>query len=48
MEIRLHNAARNDLRDGYEFYDRQSAGLGDDFLQSLENDINGLELSRLG
>lgn len=39
MEIRLLESARDDLRKGYYFYERQSPGLGDYFLSCLQTDI---------
>ncbi len=42
MKIRILTSARNDLANGRDFYDRQSAGVGDHFLDSLFSDIDSL------
>ncbi len=42
MEIRLLETAKEDLREGWNFYDRQSTGLGDYFLDNIQNDIQSL------
>ena len=44
MRIRLLDFAERDLADGARFYERQQAGLGDYFLDSLFSDIDGLLL----
>lgn len=44
MKIRLLDLAERDLADGARFYQRQQAGLGDYFLDSLFSDIDGLLL----
>ena len=45
MKIRLLPAARQDLVDGYLFYERQREGLGEYFLDSLYSDIESLRVS---
>jgi plasmid stabilization system protein ParE len=44
VKIRILTSARNDLADGRDFYDRQAAGVGDYFLDSLFSDIDSLAL----
>jgi hypothetical protein len=44
MDIRLLDGARVDLRNGWFFYERQSAGLGDHFLDAIEADVQTLKL----
>ena len=44
MNVRILESARRDLRDGYNFYERQEAGVGDYFLNSLFADIDSLAL----
>ncbi len=44
MRVQVLDEATRDLADGYRFYDRQSEGLGDYFLDSLWSDINSLRL----
>ena len=44
MKIRLLEFAERDLADGARFYERQQAGLGEYFLDSLFSDIDGLLL----
>ena len=44
MSLRLLASAFNDLVDGRDFYERQGAGLGDYFLDSLFSDIDSLAL----
>src|SRR5271170_1509789 len=44
MRILILPSARDDLSDGFEFYERQQAGLGDYFLESLFSDIESLLL----
>ena len=44
MRIELLDSAENDLLDGFEFYERQSKGLGNYFLESLFSDIESLHL----
>lgn len=42
MKVRILNEAEQDLIDGILFYDAQSPGLGDYFLDSLSADIDSL------
>jgi len=42
MRIDLLDSAEKDLIDGFAFYERQSKGLGDYFLDSLFADIESL------
>ena len=42
MKIRILSSASRDLADGYRFYEQQSEGLGDYFLDSLYSDIDSL------
>ena len=44
MNLRLLASAFNDLADGRDFYERQGAGLGEYFLDSLFSDIDSLAL----
>jgi plasmid stabilization system protein ParE len=44
VEIRLLDAAKEDLRHGYHFYEDQSPGLGDYFLDCAQADIRSLLL----
>lgn len=44
MKIQILAEARRDLADGFRFYERQSQGLGDYFLDSLFSDIDSLRL----
>lgn len=44
MRIRILTAARQDLIDGYRFYEKQSQGVGGYFLSSLISDIDSLVL----
>jgi plasmid stabilization system protein ParE len=44
MRIQISEAAEQDLVGGYWFYERQSAGLGDYFVDSLLADIRSLRL----
>ncbi|APD49351.1 hypothetical protein BM449_05535 [Synechococcus sp. SynAce01] len=44
MDIRLLDAARDDLRNGWIFYERQLVGLGDRFLDAIEADVRFLSL----
>lgn len=44
MRIQLLDLARNDLLEGYRFYERQESGLGGYFLDSLFSDIDSLLL----
>lgn len=44
MKIRLTRSAERDLLDGHAFYERQAAGVGTYFLDSLFSDIDSLVL----
>jgi plasmid stabilization system protein ParE len=44
MRILVLPSARDDLSDGFDFYERQQAGLGDYFQESLFSDIESLRL----
>lgn len=44
MRIAISEAAEQDLIDGYWFYERQSVGLGDYFVDSVLSDIQSLRL----
>jgi len=44
MRIEFLDSAEDDLLDGFEFYERQSKGLGNYFLESLFSDIESLHL----
>jgi hypothetical protein len=44
MKIVILPSARDDLADGFNFYERQRDGLGDYFLESLSSDIDSLRL----
>jgi plasmid stabilization system protein ParE len=42
MRIKILSTAEDDLKEGYRFYDSQSAGLGTYFLDTLYSDIDSL------
>ena len=42
VEIRLLDRAKEDLRSGWLFYERQAIGLGDRFLDAIELDVRQL------
>ena len=44
MKVRILPEAKTDLLDGYRFYEQQSPGLGDYFLDSLFADIDSLQI----
>ena len=44
MKIEILDEAQQDLIDGYRFYQRQSAGLGEYFIDTLFADIESLHL----
>ncbi len=44
MKTRISEAAQQDLVEGHRFYERQSAGLGDYFLDSVLADLESLQL----
>jgi len=43
-QVRIARPAETDLLEGYVFYERQQAGIGDYFLDSLYTDIDALTL----
>ena len=45
MRVKILRAASEDLQDGYRFYERQSPGVGDYFIDSLFSDIDSLAVS---
>ncbi len=44
MRVEILDEAEKDLIDGFRFYERQSEGLGDYFLDSLFSDIDSLQI----
>lgn len=44
MEIRLLEAAKEDLREGWRFYEENSPGLGDYFLDCMQADLRSLKV----
>ena len=44
MDIRLLDSAKDDLRNGWLFYERQIPGLGDRFLAAIEADVRALSI----
>ena len=44
MEIRLLESAKDDLREGWHFYEEQAVGVGDYFLDSIQADVRSLRL----
>jgi hypothetical protein len=44
MRLRILDLARDDLIDGFHFYERKEAGLGDYFLACLYSDIESLRV----
>ena len=44
MNIRLLESAKDDLRSGWSFYERQSQGLGNTFLAAIDSDVQTLAL----
>jgi hypothetical protein len=44
MDIKLLDGAKEDLRNGWFFYERQSPGLGDRFLDAIEAEVQTLAL----
>jgi plasmid stabilization system protein ParE len=44
VEIRLLESAKDDLREGWTFYEQQAAGIGDYFLDSIHADVQSLRL----
>jgi len=44
MRVRILDTARDDLIQGFHFYEQQESGLGDYFLSSLYADIEALKI----
>ena len=44
MEIRLLETAREDLREGWKFYEKNAVGLGDYFLDCIQADVQSLRI----
>jgi len=44
MKIRILESAKQDLLDGYSFYEKQGEGLGEYFISTLFSDIESLRL----
>lgn len=44
MQVRITQSAETDLLKGYAFYERQQAGVGEYFLDSLFADVDSLAL----
>lgn len=44
MKINILDSTRNDLTNGYQFYEEQESGLGIYFLESLFSDIDSLKI----
>ena len=44
MQIRLLESAKEDLREGWKFYERNAAGLGDYFLDCIQADVRSLTI----
>lgn len=44
MKLRILDAASRDLIEGFNFYEKQQAGLGAYFIDSLFSDIDSLQL----
>jgi hypothetical protein len=44
MNVSILPSAIDDLADGFDFYEKQEAGLGDYFLNSLLADIDSLKI----
>jgi plasmid stabilization system protein ParE len=45
VKLKILRSASEDLQDGYRFYERQSPGAGDYFIDSLFSDIDSLALN---
>ena len=45
MNIRLLEAAKDDLRNGWSFYEQKSPGLGNTFLAAIVSDVQTLALN---
>jgi plasmid stabilization system protein ParE len=44
VEIRVLKTAKEDLREGWKFYERNSAGLGEYFLDCIQADVQSLQI----
>jgi plasmid stabilization system protein ParE len=44
VEIRLLETAREDLREGWTFYEKNARGLGDYFLDCIQADVRSLKI----
>ena len=44
MKVQILDEARQDLVDGFRFYEMQAAGLGDYFLDCIFSDIDSLQI----
>jgi len=44
MKIKILESAKQDLREGFHFYESQETGIGSYFLESLVSDIESLRL----
>ena len=45
MNLRILDSAREDLEEGYRFYESQERGIGDYFISSVSTDIERLRIS---
>jgi hypothetical protein len=44
VKINFSSEAKQDLRDGFHFYEQQESGLGIYFLESLYSDVDSLKI----
>jgi hypothetical protein len=44
VDIRLLETAKEDLREGWNFYEQNAAGLGDYFLDCMQADVRSLKV----
>jgi plasmid stabilization system protein ParE len=44
MKVTILESAKQDLREGFDFYESQATGIGSYFLESLFSDIESLRL----
>ena len=44
MDIRLLETAKEDLREGWNFYEQNAVGLGDYFLDCMQGDVRSLKV----
>jgi plasmid stabilization system protein ParE len=44
VEIRLLETAKEDLREGWKFYEKNAPGLGDYFLDCIQADVRSLKI----